>query len=172
MCAENISLFGYAVQHFQSALIYPNQEAACKWSQLSAPRPCLMNLSWWKAIALFRRKLLRRDIHAPEIPLAQFPTSKKSLKYLSDCKSHRGTEKMKSKAFNCWLPLMQRYCRQEETYLQKLLHNISVVLMKHPPTHHMPRGTTDCFVAAWKYAIKFHSWEVFSCCQRVSSPRK
>lgn len=35
---------------------------------------------------------------------------------------------------------------QERTYLQRLLHSVSAVLMKHPPTHYMPRGTTDCFV--------------------------
>lgn len=38
--------FGCALQHFQSAFIYPNQEATCKWSQLSASLLCLTNLSW------------------------------------------------------------------------------------------------------------------------------
>lgn len=75
---EDNCSFGCALQRFQSALVYPYQEATCKWSHLSALLPRLTNLSWWKAITHFSRKLLQRDIPATEIPLAQSPTSKKA----------------------------------------------------------------------------------------------
>lgn len=152
--------FGCALPHFQSTLIYPNLEATCKWSQLSPPLPH-RSLSVKSNYSLQQKTPSKRHSCSwnSTCTISHFlKTGSNTCQILSHIEEQNGRSQK---------PLSAEYLPHRG--VADTRKGISVVLMKHPPTHYMPRGTTDCFVVGWKDAIKFHSCELFLRCQRILS---